>query len=55
MRGLDGGRINIAACSVGGAQACLDAAKAHVKMRRQFGAPLADLQSVQFKIADMGP
>jgi alkylation response protein AidB-like acyl-CoA dehydrogenase len=54
MKGLDGGRINIAACSVGGAQACLDAAKSHVKVRKQFGAPLADLQSVQFKIADMG-
>ena len=53
MKGLDGGRINIATCSVGGAQACLDAAKDHVKTRKQFGKPLADLQNVQFKLADM--
>jgi isobutyryl-CoA dehydrogenase len=53
MKGLDGGRINIAACSLGGAQACLDASHAHVKVRKQFQAPLASLQSVQFKVADM--
>jgi alkylation response protein AidB-like acyl-CoA dehydrogenase len=53
MMGLDGGRINIAACSLGGAQACLDAALAYVKERRAFGRPLADFQALQFKLADM--
>jgi alkylation response protein AidB-like acyl-CoA dehydrogenase len=53
MMGLDGGRINIGACSVGGARACLEAARDHVKQRRQFGQPLADFQAVQFKLADM--
>ncbi len=53
MVGLDGGRINIAACSLGGAQACLDAARAYVQERRAFGRRLADFQALQFKLADM--
>lgn len=53
MAGLDGGRINIAASSLGGAYACLKAARDHVKVRKQFGKPLADLQSIQFKLAEM--
>jgi len=53
MMGLDGGRINIAACSLGGAQACLDIALAYVKERRAFGRPIADFQALQFKLADM--
>ena len=53
MRGLDGGRINIAACSVGAAQGALDAAQRHLHERRQFGRPLADFQALQFKLADM--
>ncbi|MDB5773955.1 MAG: acyl-CoA dehydrogenase [Herbaspirillum sp.] len=53
MKGLDGGRINIATCSVGAAQAALDAAHAYMKQRRQFDRPLADFQALQFKLADM--
>lgn len=53
MQGLDGGRINIGACSVGGARACLETARDYVKQRRQFGQTLAEFQSVQFKLADM--
>ncbi|MGA8551766.1 MAG: acyl-CoA dehydrogenase family protein [Stellaceae bacterium] len=53
MMGLDGGRLNIAACSLGGARACLEAARAHLLERRQFGHPLADFQALQFKLADM--
>ena len=53
MMGLDGGRVNIAACSLGGARACLAAATAHLKERQQFGRPLADFQALQFKLADM--
>jgi alkylation response protein AidB-like acyl-CoA dehydrogenase len=53
MMGLDGGRINIAACSIGGARACLDAARAYVQERRAFGRKLADFQALQFKLADM--
>ena len=53
MKGLDGGRINIATCSVGAAQSALSAALAHVHERRQFGRPLADFQALQFKLADM--
>ena len=53
MRALDGGRINIAACSLGGARACLDAAVEHLKTRRQFGRPLAEFQALQFRLADM--
>ncbi|GAB4368366.1 MAG: isobutyryl-CoA dehydrogenase [Kiloniellaceae bacterium] len=53
MQGLDGGRVNIAACSLGGARACLEAATAHVKQRQQFGRPIAEFQALQFKLADM--
>jgi alkylation response protein AidB-like acyl-CoA dehydrogenase len=53
MMGLDGGRINIAACSLGGARACLEAALAYVQQRRAFGRTLADFQALQFKLADM--
>ena len=53
MMGLDGGRLNIAACSLGGARACLEAARAHLLERRQFGRLLADFQGLQFKLADM--
>ncbi len=53
MAGLDGGRINIAACSLGGARACLEAATAHIAERKQFGKPLAEFQALQFQIADM--
>lgn len=53
MRGLDGGRINIAACSVGTAQAAMAAAAAHLRERRQFGVALASFQALRFKLADM--
>ncbi|TDR82018.1 acyl-CoA dehydrogenase family protein [Paludibacterium purpuratum] len=53
MRGLDGGRINIGACAIGCAQAALNAAAGYVAERRQFGQPLAEMQSVQFRLADM--
>jgi isobutyryl-CoA dehydrogenase len=53
MMGLDGGRLNISACSLGGARACLEAARAHMLERRQFGQPLADFQALRFKLADM--
>jgi hypothetical protein len=53
MMGLDGGRINIGACSLGGARAGLEAASRYVVERKQFGKPLADFQTTQFKLADM--
>jgi alkylation response protein AidB-like acyl-CoA dehydrogenase len=53
MKGLDGGRINIAACSLGAARACLDRAIAYTKERRQFGQRVADFQNTQFALADM--
>jgi hypothetical protein len=53
MMGLDGGRLNIASCSLGGAAFALDTAKAYMETRNQFGKPLKDLQALQFKIADM--
>lgn len=53
MKGLDGGRVNIAACSVGAAQGALSAALAYAQERRQFGRMLADFQNTQFKLADM--
>jgi alkylation response protein AidB-like acyl-CoA dehydrogenase len=53
MAGLDGGRLNISACSLGGARACLDAARDHIVERRQFGQPLADFQALRFKLADI--
>ncbi len=53
MTGLDGGRLNISACSLGGARACLEAARDHLLERHQFGRPLADFQALQFRLADM--
>ena len=53
MRGLNGGRINVAACSLGGAQWALDRTVEHVRQREAFGKPLAALQSVLFTLADM--
>ncbi len=53
MQGLDGGRLNIGACSLGGAQRCLDEAVAYTKSRQQFGRPIADFQNTQFTLADM--
>ena len=53
MAGLDGGRLNIAACSLGGAHAALARAIAYAKERKAFGRPIADFQALQFKLADM--
>jgi alkylation response protein AidB-like acyl-CoA dehydrogenase len=53
MMGLDGGRVNIAACSLGGARAALEAARNYMRERRQFGQRLADFQALQFMLADM--
>ena len=53
MEGLDGGRINIATCSVGTAQQALEEATAYVQERRQFDSAIAEFQAVQFKLADM--
>lgn len=53
MMGLDGGRLNIGACSLGGAQRCLDEAVAYTRDRQQFGRPVADFQNTQFMLADM--
>ena len=53
MAGLDGGRLNIAACSLGGAQAAVDKALAYVQERRAFGKAVADFQNTQFRLADM--
>jgi hypothetical protein len=53
MRGLDGGRINIASCSLGAAQAALDQALGYVQERKQFGQEIAAFQNTQFKLADM--
>ncbi len=53
MAGLDGGRLNIGACSLGGAQRCLDEAIKYAKERSQFGQPIADFQNTQFVLADM--
>ena len=52
MAGLDGGRLNIGACSLGGAQFCLDRTIEYMKERKQFGSRLADFQALQFRIAD---
>jgi alkylation response protein AidB-like acyl-CoA dehydrogenase len=52
MAGLDGGRLNIGACSIGGAQFCLDRTIGYMKERRQFGSRLADFQALQFRVAD---
>ena len=53
MMGLDGGRLNIGACSLGGAQRCLDEAVAYTKDRKQFGKAISDFQNTQFMLADM--
>ncbi|WP_339082213.1 isobutyryl-CoA dehydrogenase [Pseudomonas sp. TMP9] len=53
MKGLDGGRINIASCSLGAAQAALEQSLRYVEERKQFGKPLSDFQALQFKLADM--
>ena len=53
MMGLDGGRLNIAACSLGGARLALETTQAYVTTRKQFGRPLSDFQNTQFKLADM--
>ena len=53
MSGLDGGRLNIGACSLGGAQRCLDEAIRYTSERQQFGKPVADFQNTQFTLADM--
>ena len=53
MRGLDGGRVNIAACALGAARACFEKARTHLQERRQFGRPLAAFQALQFRLADM--
>ena len=52
MAGLDGGRLNIAACSLGGAQFCLDRTIEYMRDRKQFGTRLADFQALQFRVAD---
>ncbi len=53
MMGLDGGRLNIGACSLGGAQRCLDEAIAYTRDRKQFGQAVAEFQNTQFMLADM--
>jgi alkylation response protein AidB-like acyl-CoA dehydrogenase len=53
MTGLDGGRLNIAACSLGGAQAALDKTLAYIKERKAFGKRLEEFQALQFRLADM--
>jgi alkylation response protein AidB-like acyl-CoA dehydrogenase len=53
MQGLDGGRINIAACALGAARACYQRARDHLLERRQFGRRLAEFQALQFRLADM--
>jgi alkylation response protein AidB-like acyl-CoA dehydrogenase len=53
MQGLDGGRINIAACALGAARACYERARDHLLERRQFGRRLAEFQALQFRLADM--
>ena len=53
MKGLDGGRINIASCSIGTAQAALNRAQSYLRERSQFGRDLAQFQALQFKLADM--
>ncbi|XP_014670006.1 PREDICTED: isobutyryl-CoA dehydrogenase, mitochondrial-like [Priapulus caudatus] len=53
MKGLNGGRINIASCSLGAAQASTELAMEHLKVRKQFGKPLAEFQYLQFMLAEM--
>jgi alkylation response protein AidB-like acyl-CoA dehydrogenase len=52
MAGLDGGRLNIGACSIGGAQFCLDRTLGYMRERKQFGSRLADFQALRFRVAD---
>ncbi|KAJ3193052.1 Isobutyryl-CoA dehydrogenase, mitochondrial [Irineochytrium annulatum] len=54
MQGLNGGRVNIASCSLGGAQAALEESVAYAGVRKQFGENLGSFQSVQFRLAEMG-
>ncbi|HWF75742.1 MAG TPA: isobutyryl-CoA dehydrogenase [Caulobacteraceae bacterium] len=53
MMGLDGGRLNIAACALGGAGQAFETAQAYLTERKQFGRPLSQFQALQFKLADM--
>ncbi len=53
MQGLDGGRINIAACSLGGARTALETSLDYVRQRKAFGKPISDFQATQFRLADM--
>ena len=53
LSALDGGRLNIASCSIGGASQCLHLAKEYTKSRKQFGRELSAFQTVQFRLADM--
>ena len=53
MKGLNGGRLNIASCSLGAAQAALQQSLRYVEERKQFGKPLSQFQALQFKLADM--
>ena len=53
MKGLDGGRLNIAACALGAAQGALDKSLAYLRARSAFGRPLAEFQALQFRLADM--
>jgi alkylation response protein AidB-like acyl-CoA dehydrogenase len=53
MKGLNGGRLNIAACSLGGGQAALEKTVAYLKERRAFGERLADMEALRFAVADM--
>ena len=53
MAGLDGGRLNIAACSLGGAQQALDQTLAYMRERKAFGTALKDFQALQFRLAEM--
>lgn len=53
MKGLEGGRLNIASCSLGGARFCLEATTSYLQDRSQFGKKLADFEALQFRLADM--
>ncbi|MCF8468873.1 MAG: acyl-CoA dehydrogenase, partial [Sneathiella sp.] len=53
MMGIDGGRLNIGACSIGAARACLELAQGYTADRKQFGKPIGSFQALQFKLADM--
>ena len=53
LQGLDGGRLNIASCSLGGAAACIESTTHYVKQRKQFGQPISNNQHLQFKLAQM--